>query len=96
MCNLTRPLQLGTEEYFMKVDQNQFTFPMIPKFFYFGEKTFSTIASWSRDPLPNRKRFQVLLDSLDHAEPQSVEKTNIRQNFRSSDHTPCLTVINYP
>ena len=31
-------------------------------------------------------------DTLDHAESQSVEKTNNRQSVRWSNHMPCLKV----
>ena len=41
------------------------------------------------------KRCQITNDTLDHAESQSLEKTNISQNVRWSDHTPCLLDLMY-
>ena len=38
------------------------------------------------------KRCQAISISLDHAKSQSVNKTNIRQNARQSDHKPCVVV----
>lgn len=48
------------------------------------------MASWSRDPWQLENKCQAIKDTLDDAESQSAEKTNIRQNVSWRDHMPCL------
>ena len=72
------------------VDHNQIIFPMIPTFLFFEENLFYYDVT-AKDNLLALKRCQVIYDTLDHVESQSVGKTKIGQNFRWSDHTPCLS-----
>ena len=48
------------------------------------------MTSWSHDPRKIRRKMSGNFDTFDHAESQSVDKTNIRQKVAWSEHMFCL------